>query len=340
MARGGINKALVLNAYEALTARGENPSLDAIRIELGNTGSKTTIQRYVKEIEGELISRSDREGLLSDAVLDLAAKLASQLKLDADIAVEEAEAQFLENERKLKQKVEKLNSEVIRLEGALESATVDNEQKISELKGLSTELTTVKQELSIAHQRAQDQEKLLDEKDKAIASLEQKHLHNREAMEHYRQSVKEQREQDLRRHEQLLQEEKLEVRNLQQTLSIKQHELTESARANAELSTNVSSLRNELSKAQSATVNLDRQINELNVNMATSAQRLSALNNDKSVLLEKLEVAEESKSALETQLRQKERELERELAEIRGSLSAKDEIIQSLIKGDQKAANT
>lgn len=171
-------------------------------------------------------------------------------------------------------------------------------------------------------------------------SLEQKHLHNREAMEHYRQSVKEQREQDLRRHEQLLQEEKLEVRNLQQTLSIKQHELTESARANAELSTKVTSLRKELSQAQSATVNLDRQINELNVNMATSAQHLTAVNNDNRVLLKKLEAAEESKAALETQLRQKERELERELAEIRGSLSAKDEIIQSLIKSDYKSTKS
>lgn len=159
-------------------------------------------------------------------------------------------------------------------------------------------------------------------------------------MEHYRQSVKEQREQDLRRHEQLLQEEKLEVRNLQQTLSIKQHELTESARANAELSTKVTSLRKELSQAQSATVNLDRQINELNVNMATSAQHLTAVNNDNRVLLKKLEAAEESKAALETQLRQKERELERELAEIRGSLSAKDEIIQSLIKSDYKSTKS
>lgn len=51
MATGGINLALVRKAREALLSRGQNPSIDAIRIELGNTGSKTTIQRFLKEIE-------------------------------------------------------------------------------------------------------------------------------------------------------------------------------------------------------------------------------------------------------------------------------------------------
>ncbi|MFK3919617.1 DNA-binding protein [Pseudomonas fulva] len=51
MATGGINLVLVRKAREALLSRGQNPSIDAIRIELGNTGSKTTIQRFLKEIE-------------------------------------------------------------------------------------------------------------------------------------------------------------------------------------------------------------------------------------------------------------------------------------------------
>lgn len=50
MARGGINKAVVQIAREALLARGQHPSIDAVRVELGNTGSKSTIQRYLKEL--------------------------------------------------------------------------------------------------------------------------------------------------------------------------------------------------------------------------------------------------------------------------------------------------
>ncbi len=51
MARGGINKAVVKKARQAILARGEHPSIDAVRIEMGNTGSKTTIHRYLKELD-------------------------------------------------------------------------------------------------------------------------------------------------------------------------------------------------------------------------------------------------------------------------------------------------
>lgn len=50
MARAGINKALVQDACDALRARGVHPSIDAVRVELGNTGSKSTIQRFLKEL--------------------------------------------------------------------------------------------------------------------------------------------------------------------------------------------------------------------------------------------------------------------------------------------------
>jgi len=47
MANSGINKAQVKKARDALIARGTNPSIDAVRIELGNTGSKGTIHKYL-----------------------------------------------------------------------------------------------------------------------------------------------------------------------------------------------------------------------------------------------------------------------------------------------------
>lgn len=37
----------------SLLAQGRYPSIDSVRIELGNTGSKATIHRYLKEIEEE-----------------------------------------------------------------------------------------------------------------------------------------------------------------------------------------------------------------------------------------------------------------------------------------------
>ena len=79
MARGGINKLLVKQARDALMTRGENPSIDRVRIELGNTGSKATIHRYLKELEEEESARLDDEALLSNALKEMVAKLASKL---------------------------------------------------------------------------------------------------------------------------------------------------------------------------------------------------------------------------------------------------------------------
>lgn len=53
MARSGLYKSDVKKARDALIAHGKHPSVDAVRIALGNTGSKTTIHKYLKELEAE-----------------------------------------------------------------------------------------------------------------------------------------------------------------------------------------------------------------------------------------------------------------------------------------------
>jgi len=65
MARSGIDKQCVKQARQALIARGENPSIDAVRVELGNTGSKTTIHRYLRELEAEDTAKIDAGAFLS-----------------------------------------------------------------------------------------------------------------------------------------------------------------------------------------------------------------------------------------------------------------------------------
>jgi SOS-response transcriptional repressor LexA len=94
MARGGINKALVAKAREAVLARGENPSIDAVRIELGNTGAKSTIHRYLKELEEEESTRLDDEVLLSQPIKELIARLASRLQEEARELVDESKVRY------------------------------------------------------------------------------------------------------------------------------------------------------------------------------------------------------------------------------------------------------
>lgn len=59
-----------------------------------------------------------------------------------------------------------------------------------------------------------------------IQSLEEKHTHARQALEHYRESVKTQREQEQHRHDHQVQQLQAELRLSHQALSVKQQECT------------------------------------------------------------------------------------------------------------------
>lgn len=78
MANGGINKAQVQKARNALIARGIHPSIDAVRIELGNTGSKTTIAKYLNELVQEGGRILGESVALGDTLRHIVADLAKQ----------------------------------------------------------------------------------------------------------------------------------------------------------------------------------------------------------------------------------------------------------------------
>lgn len=235
MARGGINKALVQKARQALLARGEHPSIDAVRVELGNTGSKTTIHRYLKELEAADQGRGSAPVPLSGQLANLVTQLADQLQEEAQAAVAQ-ESEQLARERR-------------NYEDRLRQAEDRSQHFEAQCAGLTEQLQAAQQELQQERQLRQqaevenarllqangDLETRLQDRDGQICSLEEKHQHARDVLEHYRQAAKEQREQDQRRHEAQVQQLQLELRQLQQTLMIKQDELTQLNRDNARL---------------------------------------------------------------------------------------------------------
>lgn len=53
MARSGIYFSDFKRARDGLLADGRHPSLDAVRAAMGNTGSKSTIHKFLREIDSE-----------------------------------------------------------------------------------------------------------------------------------------------------------------------------------------------------------------------------------------------------------------------------------------------
>lgn len=235
MARGGINKVLVQKARSALLARGLNPSIDAVRVELGNTGSKTTISRYLQELEAADPRPQSDPTRLSDELTGFVAQLRERL-------LEESNAVLAEERISHQQSVDALYKQIEGLEDELKKAQQETASRdavlVSQAEELKTSQSSLQTELNRNARLSQscaDFELRVQEKEELVRSLEEKHAHARDAMEHYRNAIKEQREQDQRRHETQLQQLQYESLQLQQTLMVRQDEQSRLIRDNERL---------------------------------------------------------------------------------------------------------
>lgn len=235
MARGGINKAVVQKARQSLLAKGINPSIDAVRVELGNTGSKTTINRYLKEIESHDPRPMSSRERIGDELNALVESLLDRLMEEGDESIAQARSEFDLQRVGLEAKIAGLQSELASAQREVATHLAAIEAQTNDLQTTHSSLQAELTRNAGLNQRCTDLEVLITDKDKQIQSLEDKHVHARGALEHYRESVKEQRDQDQRRHESQLHEVHVEQRKLQETLVVKQDDLTRLNRDNERL---------------------------------------------------------------------------------------------------------
>ncbi|MCQ3002073.1 DNA-binding protein [Pseudomonas syringae] len=234
MARGGVSKALVQTARLALMARGEHPSIDSVRIEMGNTGSKTTIHRHLRELDA-----ADRAGTtpadISDELTELVTRLAHRLQGQAQETIDDARSRF-DATCQLQQE------ELLKTQNQLAETTTRLERKTEQLKEQAATLLATRERLQIEQthnarltQINQDAATRLTEKDEQIRSLEEKNLHARE-------SAKEQRELSLRRND----EQEAELRQAKNIATRYQEEITRLTRDNERLQAENRSAQREL----------------------------------------------------------------------------------------------
>jgi len=276
MARAGIYKTEVVRARNNLLAMGRRPSIDAIRAELGNTGSKTTIQRYLKEIEEEN-GHAGTKVAASEAILDLSTRLADQLHQEADqqiaVLTDKHKAEIAE----LNNIMSALRSEIASFRGQAEQLTL--ELAAEKTAHADTQVQLQEERVSCAQlvQHIHDMEAQQTREEGHRQSLEEKHQHAREALEHFRTAAKEQREQDHRQFEQQIQFLQNELRAAQNTVNAKQQELIISHKHNAGLAGELKHSRSELHRVEQEIRSLGMAKEQLGVAELKNQQLLSQL---------------------------------------------------------------
>lgn len=311
MARTGVYFSDVKRARDQLVAQGRRPSIDAIRSALGDTGSKTTIHKYLRELEAE---ESTQNSTVSDAVLALANQLSVQLKQEADVEVDTVRAAMATLRTGHEQELTLLRAQLASAGAALDQVTQQLEASQADAAALKAQLHGEQVARSTAEQHSADLGERLADAQQHQASLEDKHRHARDALEHFRAAAKDQRDQETRRHGQQLQAAQVELRQAQQAAALKQEELTrlnrEAAALVAELAAgkqaafldreNNRHLARQITRLQAA----ESRVAVLEAQLAESRARIVALDQAAERAATAAETLQQHKTALEADLAQ------------------------------------
>jgi DNA repair exonuclease SbcCD ATPase subunit len=343
VARTGLYQSEVRKARDALVAQGTYPSVDAVRIALGNTGSKTTIHKYLKELDEQV--DTGKSVSISDTLLDIVERLAARLHEEADARVATAHEQFIQVNQAHKLALQTADERQGRLEEQLaQAASLLAEERSAHEVTREVLRSEHDSRLQIQEQVNGLTSRLNDNLAYGV-SLEAKHRQAREALEHFRQLSKEQRDHEHRQHEQQIQQLHSDMRNLQQTLTAKQSDI---AQLNHEGSRLISDLANanknlfDIRAAQRDQARLLSAAQEDAKRVAILAAQLA----DRDALISSMErsVAKwyDSNEALSNRVHQ----LEADLASSEATLMSRQEVIEGLrahlasLKSGHRASDT
>lgn len=266
-----VDEHEVISVIEALQGQGKPINPYQVQKLLGG-GSGPYIQKIIDKLDLE--QAYDGEDPLTKQLVGLIRPLAAGLQDEKRQAIELAEARHQEQIREWEKKLDAKSAELsVSLESAktLSESLSSTEQYLLDekkvIETLSVEILELKSQVSSLQE-------ITEERKKHISSLEEKHQHARDSLEHFRTSAKDQRDKDLRQHEQQVQQLQAELRRSAQTLSIKQNDITQLNQDNGRLIAEVGETRKQLLSLESQKASLEQTLSNRAGELQASAKDL------------------------------------------------------------------
>lgn len=146
----------------------------------------TAIHEYLREIEA---AEDGRKTGVSDAVLALVTQLADQLQDEAATEVEVVRARMAELQGAHEHAQAALESQLVDVRQALDGVSRQLASTEQDVAGLKDQLSLEQIARHTAEQHSRDLGESLADAERHQASLEEKHRHARDSLEHYRTSL-------------------------------------------------------------------------------------------------------------------------------------------------------
>jgi chromosome segregation ATPase len=201
----------------------------------------------------KLVDDYDGEDPLTKKLIGLIRPLAEALQEEKIQGIEQAEARYKKQALDWQSQNQDLKAQLAHSDEKchhLDAKLAECEQHNSELKQLESELVRSQEQCSGLNTA-------LEEKQRHLDSLEEKHQHSREALEYFRESVKEHRDKEQRRHEHEIQQLQAAERQADQNLSIRLNEIAQLNRDNARLIAELSESRKVVSAHETKIANFE-----------------------------------------------------------------------------------
>ena len=182
MGRIGISEYQVFQAADQLAADGQQPTVDNVRIELGNTGSRSTINKYLKLWRERQTHRdaagANLSGHLRQVITEQAELLLSVLETESSAKLQAKAQEFEVATRAQRENYEHLEQTHVESINALKSLQelADNQalqllQKQSELIDLRDQSQSQREALAKEIGRRETLERAITERDSQLAAV-------------------------------------------------------------------------------------------------------------------------------------------------------------------------
>ncbi len=228
---------------------------------------------------------------LDEEMGELVSRLAQRLQEQAREPVEQALAQLAAEKAEWQAQLAEMTRQLEQQQRQFEIQGVALANESSNLLATRSMLQTEQTRNAGLSQACSDYELRLKDKDQQIRSLEDKHLHAREALEHFRSATRDQRDQEQRRHETQVQQVQMELRQAQQSALVRQDEITQLHRDNERLLAESRNTSKALKLAQ-------EQQEKERLRAEQQTQHARTLENSSTLLQERLRVALEDSESL------------------------------------------
>lgn len=150
MARKGVTYDQVANAARAIKARGAEPTIAAVRVELGDEGSYTTISTHLAKWRAEEADRVDTRSLppeVEDKMMEALMTVWNVANKAATDDLATIKQEHADERKRLVGQVEEATGEITRLEAALRAAEDAAEQAKNYAANIEKKLTAATGEL-------------------------------------------------------------------------------------------------------------------------------------------------------------------------------------------------